>query len=223
MTRDEILAGAHYIQYPLDKTTYISVNRDIKDKILKLPLPQDGEMYSGWWRNTNHFTTTYHRKYVLPLLIKLLNLTYRENDWELVERKSGNNDISYLRVKHSPVYEVYGFTRKEHFDKLRFDDLVINDSKNADITDYHRLYKYAHECSRIINKTIISDRKLFISGDSQFIPDIAFLSCYFKEVWYMDNRNHLSLSAEWKNTHFTDCIVEINCSNTGRYTVDNFQ
>ena len=223
MTREEILKNAHYIQYPLDTRTYINVDKNVKDLLHKLPLPKENEMYKGWYGNHNHFTTDYHRKYVLPLLIDILKLPYKEHDWELKERKSNNFDLSYLQVIKSPVYEVWGLTRNEHFDNVHFDDLVNNDSKSSDITGYHRLYKYSHECSRIINKSIISDRRIFISGDSQFIPDIAFLSCYFKELWYMDNRKNLSFCNEWKDVKFTDCIIEINCSHTGRYTVQNFK
>ena len=223
MTCEEILKDAHYIQYPLNDTTYITVSKSIEDKIHKLPLPKEGDMYTGWYKNTNHFTPKYHREYVLPLLIDILKLSYNKNDWELIEKSSGKFDLSYLKIKKSPVFEIWGFTRGEHFDNLCFDDLMHNDSKKNDITDYHRMYKYSHECSRIINKSIISYRRIFISGDSQFIPDIAFLSCYFKEVWYMDNRNNLTLCDRWRDVKFTDCIVEINCSHTGRYTSQNFK
>ena len=47
-----------------------------------------------------------------------------------------------------------------------YDELKNNDNTPANITDYHKLYRYPHQCSRIINKTIVSDKKLFISGDS---------------------------------------------------------
>ena len=179
MMKEELLDKAIYIQYPLKDGNYKFFN--VGKEINKLP---NGDKYKGWKFNEHHFTTEYHRNYPIPLYCKLFGLDYNENDFILEERKSGNYDISFLKPKKDYKYEIFGYTRGEHFDNLSFDDITHNDSIKKDITDYHRLYKYGHECSRLINKTIDNDRKIFVNGDSQMIPDIPFLSCFFKEVWF---------------------------------------
>ena len=178
MTKSDIISKALFLQYPCGYNCYKEYDIE-KEKLYKLPFPQNGMMYDGWYKNDNHFTTKYHIENVIPLLCKILHLEYDGNDFVLDERKSGNYDISILVPKTDYRYEIFGYTRNEHFDDLSFADITSNNSTNNDIYDYHRLFKYSHECSRLINKDIASDRKLFISGDSQMIPDIGFLSCFF--------------------------------------------
>jgi hypothetical protein len=222
MTREELLDKAIYIQYPLNYNEYKDFK--INKEIIKLPLPQSGMMYDGWEFNDHHFTTEYHRLYSFPLFCKIFELQFNDNDFILDSRNSNGFDISLLKPKKGFRYEVYGFTRGgEHFDDLSFDEITNNDSKNNDITDYHRLYRYSHECSRLINKTIENDRKLFISGDSQMIPDIGFLSCFFKEVWYFDNRNCLNLSDLYRDVEFTDVLIGLNQADMWAYLIRNLK
>ena len=222
MVRSDLLEKALYIQFPLSRNVYKEYNVDGKD-IIRLPLPSDGMMYNGWHLNSNHFVPLYHREYVLPLLDKLLCLGVDYNDFVLIDRRSGKFDISLYVPKSEYVFEAYGFTRGEHIDGLCFSDLISNSSKGGDITDYHRQFIYAHECSRIINKSVNNGRRLFISGDSQLIPDIAFLCCFFDEVWYFDNRRGLVLSDRWKDIEFTDVLIELNCNPLSRYIGDNLR
>ena len=221
MTKKDLIDKAIYVQFPYSYSLYkeYKVNKEIN----KLPLASKGMMYDGWAKNNNHYTPQYHREYTIPLLCKLLNINFNNDDFVIDNRHSGNFDISLLKPKKVYKYEIFGFNRNEHFDNLSFEDITYNNSTNNDITDYHRLYKYSHECSRLINKTIDSDRILFISGDSQFIPIVSFLSCFFKEIWYMDNRDNLTLSDKWKDISFTDVIVEMNWTETYTYIDRNFK
>lgn len=221
MTREELLNKAVFIQYCLKDKTYKIFNVP-SENINKLPIVDGNIFYSTWNRNEHHFTTEYHRNYSIPLYCKLFDLNYNENDFTLEERKSGNFDISFLKPKEGYKYEIFGYTRGEHFDNLTYDDIMSNNSTIGDITDYHRLYKYANECSRLINKTIDNDRKLFISGDSQMIPDIGFLSCFFKEVWLFDNRNNLNLKDVYKDIEFSDVLVEMSIGSNNDYLIKNF-
>ena len=221
MTKKDLIDKAIYIQFPYSYTTYKEYKID--KEINKLPLPEKGMMYDGWAKNNNHYTPQYHRQYTIPLLCKLLDISVNFDDFVIDERHSGKFDISLLKPKEEYEYEIYGYTRGEHFDNLTFEDITSNDSPNKDITDYHRLYKYSHECSRLINKTINSDRILFISGDSQLIPVISFLSCFFKEIWYFDNRDDKALSDKWCNIEFTDVIIEMNWTETWTYMDRNFK
>lgn len=221
MTKKDLIDKAIYIQFPYSYTTYKEYKVD--KEINKLPLPEKGMMYDGWAKNNNHYTPQYHRKYTIPLLCKILNIDFNDDDFVVDERHSGNFDISLLKPKEKYEYEIYGYTRGEHFDNLSFEDITSNDSPNKDITDYHRLYKYSHECSRLINKTISNDRILFISGDSQLIPIVPFLSSFFKEIWYFDNRDDKAFSDKWRNIKFTDVIVEMNWTETWTYMDRNFK
>ena len=221
MTKKDLIDKAIYIQFPYSYTTYKEYKVD--KEINKLPLPEKGMMYDGWAKNNNHYTPQYHRKYTIPLLCKILNINFNDDDFVVDERHSGNFDISLLKPKETYVYEIYGYTRGEHFDNLLFEDITSNDSPNKDITDYHRLYKYSHECSRLINKTISSDRILFISGDSQLIPIVPFLSSFFKEIWYFDNRDDKAFSDKWGSVNFTDVIIEMNWTETWTYLDRNFK
>jgi len=221
MTKKDLIDKAIYIQFPYSYTTYKEYKVD--KEINKLPLPEKGMMYDGWTKNNNHYTPQYHRKYTIPLLCKILNINFNNDDFVVDERHSGNFDISLLKPKEKYEYEIYGYTRGEHFDNLLFEDITSNDSPNKDITDYHRLYKYSHECSRLINKTINSDRILFISGDSQLIPIVPFLSSFFKEIWYFDNRDNKAFSDKWGNIRFTDVIIEMNWTETWTYLDRNFK
>lgn len=221
MTREEILDKAIYFQYCLKDKTYKKFNVS-DEKINKFPIVDENMFYTNWKLNEHHFTTDYHIKYSFPLLSKQLGLEYNRNDFILDNRKSNEFDISILKPKKEYKYEIYGYTRNEHFYDLTFDDITSNNSTKNDITGYHRLYKYSHECSRLINKTLNNNRKLFISGDSQVIPDIPFLSCFFKEVWLMDNRNKLSLKDKYKDVIFTDTIVVFSIGSDKDYFVINF-
>lgn len=220
MTKQELLDKAIYIQYPLKYGEYKEY--DIEG-VHKLPLPKKGEMYDGWEYNTNHFIPSYHREYSLPLLDNLLKFGYDENDFTLVERKVKGYDLSILYPKNKYMYEIYGFNENEHFNNLSYDDIMVSKANFINATEYHKQYKYPHANSRLINKTIDNNRILFLSGDSHMIPDILVLCCYFKEIWYMDNRDGLTLSNKWKDINFTDVLIELNWMDQKQYDSINFK
>lgn len=209
MTREEILNKAIYIQFPTNYTNYTNYNIPGKE-INKLHLPEPGMMYDGYSRNGNHFTTKYHRLFVIPLLSNILNFNYIESEFTIDTRKYKNFDLSIYKPVKEFKFEIFGYTENEHNDDVDWNFLSNSKLKSIPLTEYHMLYAYPHQCSRIINKTIDSKRKLFISGDSQMIPTIAFLACLFKEVWYFDNRNRLQLTDKYSETIFTDVLIELN-------------
>jgi len=220
MTREEILKIAKFIQFPLNYTTYFECG-NVEKEVNKLPLPDKGMMYDTWSLNNNHFTPEYHRKYVIPLLVKLFDINFNENDFVVDKKEYENFDISILKPKENFIFDVIGYTSNKHNENVDWSFLTTRINRPSDITEYHSLYVYSHECSRIINKTINSNRKLFISGDSQLIPHIAFLACFFKEVWFFDNRKKLNLANKWKNVNFTDVLIELNNKKIESYTKVN--
>lgn len=207
------------MQFPLNYNKYKDY-RQISN-IVKLPLPESGEMYDNWKLNNNHYTPIYHRKNVITTLCQLLDINFKEDDFILVERKTDGFDTSYYRPKKEYTYEIFGFDLNEHLDNASFDDLITCNINKREITGYHKMYRYPHMSSRIINKTIDSNRKLFISGDSQMIPEIPFLSCFFNEVWYMDNRGDMHLANKYKDIDFSDVLIELNCNVMEKYIVTN--
>ena len=233
MTREELLVKARFIQFPLSETTYSdygNLSQQALNRlrppfpVYRLPLPGLGDMYKGWYLNENHFTPKYHRKYVLPLLKDLLQIPYQEQDFDLIERtdQSGQFDLSYLKPRRVSCYSVIGLNRGEVYNSVQFETLQESSSHDAR-TEYHqKYYKYAHQSSRLVNISLDSDRKLFISGDSQMIPDILTLATYFKEIWYIDNRSKLQLANIWSRYEFTDVLVEMYGSSLNTYLVDNF-
>lgn len=222
MTKDEILSKAKYIQYCLKNKTYKNFGIP-SEKINKLPIVNENMFYSNWSLNEHHFTTEYHMKYSIPLLCNILSLDYNRNKFVLDKRFSGDYNISILKPRKKYEYEIYGFNRNEHFDNLSFNDITSNNINHKSITDYHKLYKYPHECSRLINKTIKNNRKLFISCDSQMIPDVSFLSCFFKEIWVIDNRAKLPIKDKYKDVEFTDVLIQLNIGSYETYFINNFK
>ena len=221
MTKEQLLEKAIYIQYPLTYNVYKEYN--IKN-IHKLPLHKVGEMYDKWKYNSNHFTTEYHRNYSLPLLNKLLNFGYNKDDFTLKNKTSNGFDISMLCPKAQYEYEIYELNNGQFFDNINYNDLLTKSKANfINATDYHKLYIYPHKCSKITNKTINNGRLLYISGDSQMIPDLPILSCYFKEIWYMDNRDNLTFNNKYKDIVFTDVLIELNYMEQKQYVDINFK
>lgn len=219
MTSDELIDKAQVIQFPTSSKVYKSYHFDGKE-IHRIPLAEDS-MYVGYNLNHNHFLPWYHRKYVLPLLSELLELGYKESDFILTERKSREGfDLSYMRPKIDCIFSLHGLERDEKKDNIGFDGLMESDSN---LTEYHRQYAYPHECSIVRNHTIANNRKLFISGDSQMIPDIPWLACFFKEVWYFDNRGEKCFKSLYEPVVFSDVLIELNANDLSKYTVTNIK
>lgn len=186
--RKWVVERAKYLIVP-NKGRYEKYSPDIEEKALKVPLVLDST-YGTWSFNEHHFKPFYHFDYILPYIDKLFGFGFSESDFRKVDRKSGIYDTTYLSPLKNFNFDVYGFSKDEHFTGVNYSFLTSGLSG----TDYHKQYRYFHECSRIINNSIDSSRILFVSGDSTLIPDIPVLACYFKEVWYFDNRdgrNHI--------------------------------
>lgn len=216
MTKEEILSIAKSIEFPQDGKRY-------HHKVDK-PLPEtDAMLYKGWSLNDHHFTTEYHRRFVLPTLEELFHFGYKEEDFKLVEKMYEKFDISYLIPILDKKFTAECYTCGEKSDILDFGGLFGWGNKKAGITDYHRLYKYGHECSRVINLSDNSGRIIFVSGDSQMIPSIPVLCYYFKEVWYFDNRYARSFADNFKDVNFSDCLIAYHDRTDSYFTENNFK
>lgn len=209
MTKEEILNKAIYIQFPEQKSnafpnaipdTYKEYNVDV---VNKLP-PANGMLYSAWTENEHHYTTEYHRKIVIPTIVKLLKLNYKSWKFKWPQRKSGDFDISIPVPKSNFTFSATCFnnslTETVDYNGLTHGYLCK--------TDYHNTFRYPHRCSQIINNSVDNNKKLLIIGDSQLIPSIAFLCCFYKEVWYIDNRDSINIYTHFENIYFDDVLIQ---------------
>lgn len=224
MTLNEIVNNAKYIQFPYANESYHDYEK-IGNKINKLPILSDENvLYEKMPGNQHHYTTEYTYKYVLPLIDSILGFGFNMDDFNMNELIINTGNLSYI----TPKKEEQDFTLTCYTD----DETVMNVNYKGlfepvffENPVYRPLYRYHHRCSRIINNTIDSDRKLMISGDSQMVPSIAPLANYFKEVWYFDNRTgwirnqkqefeflenkFVSFQDNYKDIIFTDIIIEL--------------
>ena len=219
MNREEVLDKAKYIQFPSNPYVYKNFPASIKTN--KLPIGME-YMYFGWNKNENHFRTSYHKDFVLPMLNELFSFGLNMNDFYIDSRFCDTYDISMLHPKKEYKFDVYRFKDDTKEENISYDDLITSKQTGKWITDYHKLYRYPHECSIVANRTINNNRKLFIIGDSQMIPDIGPLSCYFKEIWYMDNRDRIHINDKFKDLVFDDILIELNGVNIDRLITNVF-
>lgn len=241
MTIKELLDKAIYIQFPYINKEYRDRYR--KRKPVKVPKVKDYDpLYSDSVHDTHHYTTKYHRRVVLPLLESLYKFGYNKADFDIVKFVKSDGDYSYMVPKKDMRFDVYRYDLKQPkmMKDVGYMDLFSPTFKdNVNEHRYWGLYRYPHACSRIINKSLPKDgRKLFISGDSQMIPDIPVLACYFREVWYFDNRTgyktsqrdkfgnytikwieekHLPCMRHYEKKTFTDVLMQTYCADLERY------
>lgn len=237
MKLEELVKKAKYIQFPYLNQEYKLIYEERHP--IKLPILRNQEvLYTGMPKsNEHHYTTKYTYDYVLPVLNGLFNFSYSRSDFNLVNVKNGNWDLSYLKPKVKENYSVLCFDTSEKF----FGDYtILIDPIFFKEPLYRELYIFPHSCSRIINHSSRSDRKLMISGDSQMIPSIAPLAHYFREVWYFDNRTgwirdketkqymfcenkFRSFSDKYSTIEFTDVLIECYCRKLDWYEYWNLQ
>lgn len=232
MTLEEVVKKAKYIQFPYNNEEY----RDyyVKRNPLKLPIVEGEEvLYTGMPKgNSHHYTTRYTYDYVLPAIAGLLGFDFSMDDFRLVKTINGKYDVSYIIPKEKESYSIYCF---DTGNGVKGDYNILINPEFFREPLYRELYRYPHRCSRIINNTTKSERKLMISGDSQIIPSIAPLAHYFKEVWYFDNRTgwirdkifteskFVSFSGKYRDVTFTDVLIECYCRKLDWYEYWNLQ
>lgn len=236
MTSDEILNKAKYIQFPLVNNSYREDYKDYIDNIYRLPIITDENvLYNSLSGDEHHYTTHYCIKYVIPSIDKLLNFGFNINDFKLkqyyIKENNIKSNLSYLVPKKEYTFKLYSFLRNKEFDFSYDGGLVLNFNLRPE-GKYRDLFVFPHQCSKIINNELQNNKKLFISGDSQIIPCISILACYYKEVWYFDNRTGkknniidenktIKYSDKYKDTIFDDVLIELYSNPLEWYTKIN--
>lgn len=221
MNKFEILEKAKYVLFPIDNKFYDEETyKEIKD-LVKLPIIEDNEkalyLHMGD-NNRHHYTNYYHINYVLPELDKLFHFGYNKDDFNLIDFKTNQGDLSYLKPKKEYSFEITSF-EENLVVKATFDDLK---PLKLCWPSYRDMYIGFHSCTKLVNLDIDNNKKIFISGDSQSIGDILILACYYKEVWYFDNRtgqtkdyndiiesNTTSYADKYKDIVFDDVLIQL--------------
>lgn len=214
MTKQELLDMAKYVVLPKGKEYSIP-------NALRLG---EGEQYKGWSLNEHHYTTRYHRECLFPALESLLNFKVDKSSFDVKEAFVGQFDISNWYPKSDDyLFDTYCINddSKEH--NATFETIVTNPYKTSDITEYHRLYRYGHKCSQVVNLRGGNGRTIMISGDSQMIPSIPILCTVFKELWYIDNRSKIDIWSHIKDVEFTDVLVVMHWNPQQFYLDTNFK
>lgn len=212
-------------------------------EVKKLPIVKGYDpLYSNSENDKHHYSTKYHYEEVLPLLDSMYNFGYDRSDFNLVKLIKKDGDYSYFVPKQKFLFNLYQYDLKARviYEDQKFTELMSK-GLESDSTKhrYWGLYRFAHHCSRIVNKNMPKDgRTLFVSGDSQMIPSIPILACYFREVWYFDNRTgyktgerddkgnytiewikekHISCSRWYESKTFSDVLIQVYTSGLERY------
>ena len=207
MTIEEINNKAKVLRFPPAPSYPVPEGVNVVD------LPDiKGSRYSGFNLNSNHFTPEYHKESVIPMLENILNFKVDGSfEWTIHKVDGQNAEIGYYKPKDCNKYRFS--VRKVPGDEEisgNFEILMALDDAKAGPTEYHRMYRYPHQCSIVKNIWNNTGRRLLIFGDSQLIPEIPLFCCFFDEVWYFDKRNGGFNSAEiFKNENFTDVLFEM--------------
>ena len=220
MSNNVFLEKAKYFIFP-NKGRYANFNK-FPEETIKFPIIEDS-MYGTYPLNKHHFKPFYHIQYVLPILCESLNIPYDINDFNVIEKFEGKHDISYLEFKKECYFDLHDMINDEKYENVDFSYLRKCDLKDDSINEYHRIFRYPHRCGHIINKTINNDRILVISCDSQMIPIMPVLACYFKEIWHLDNRQNKEVIKHIDPSKVTDVVVVGGFNEEEKYTVKNFK
>lgn len=224
MKREEIVRMAKYICFPYVNESYSQKYDGIDREVHRIPIVEGKDvLYSRMPTNEHHYTTDYAYTYVLPLLDSLLGFGFSIGDFTKVPLKLRTGDLSYIVPKTECLFTAVCFTDNV-VSRGGYTSLFEDCFKSS--PSYRPLYRYHHRCSRIVNHTTKSKRKLMVSGDSQMVPCIAPLAYYFREVWYFDNRTGYfknretnqfefhgdrfkSFQDRYRDTVFTDSVIEL--------------
>lgn len=226
MTKDQIFRIAKYVQLPEGIDGQASY-KDFGDlplgrRVVRLPLTNT-ERYDGWYSNWHHYTTKYHRDVLLPLISYYMKFPYDKRSYTVFPKKSGKYDISYFVPDgHNHMkFDAYSFSDGIEYHDMSYDWLMWDDSDPYGLTDYHRLFRFAHKPVRIVNRNPVTDRILLLSCDSQMIPSAAFLCSVFREVWHLDNRDNKRIAEKYRDVGFTDALFVLHAGEPSFYLEKN--
>lgn len=213
----DVLSKAKFVVFPFDTLSgdhETAVDMELGAAVKnRFPLnfaallpPDEGDTYRGWKSNEHHFTTAYHRSWVLPLLEKMFGFGYSPGDFGLVHAEADGFDVSYLYPERGRWRIVCPTLNAG----AEAGDLLFHEGypyAYDAVTAYHRLYAFAHCVSVVENLSLRGGRRLLVACDSQMVPSIPVLANYYSEVFVVDNRFGVSLDGVLGGKEFDDVLV----------------
>lgn len=137
----------------------------------------------------HHFLYSYHYKQVSPILASLLDFDIDNNKYIFVSNVTPYGDFSYCIPKGQ--YSIQKYNCKPLIMDGRiivgYNNPYYNENGYYRNSPYHKADLYPHSCSTVEN-LVGSGKTILVSGDSHFIPQMARLVPYFKEITYLDYR-----------------------------------
>jgi hypothetical protein len=218
--KDNLISKANYVIFP--NANRYDFMEGFPEDVVKLPIIEGGQ-YGRYPLNQHHFTPEYHIQHALPIIAAVLRIPYDRNDFELREMYDRDYDISCLYPKKEFIFDLQGLSMPEELTNVSFDMVRTPQVIDVPSSKYHQTFRYSHRCGRIINKTIDSNRILVLSHDSQMIPDVPVLCCYFKEVWAFDNRDGKSTIGQLAGVSVTDVLIVAGYNALNKYVSVNLQ
>lgn len=187
--RAGLLEKAKYVCFPVFGKRYNVYEKLEREGKSIYNLPLGGRMYeiAG---NEHHYLTSYTYDYVIPPLSLMFNFNFNRADFNLKENIVGGGDFSYLVPKKDYKFTFEDFNTGEIFTDLVYDGGIVNTTIKEYATDnpFHNLFIGNHKCCKITNENAPIQKTILLSCDSQMIPSIPILCCYFRTVIHMDNR-----------------------------------
>lgn len=218
MERQEILNKAKWIEFPS-----ASLNYKQYDGIEPVKVPmEESDLYRTWSLNQHHFPPMSHFRNTMPVIANVLDFCFKEDDFLFKPQKFGEYDLTMPYPKFPCFYDAECLsdgTRK--FSGITYDELTRYEK--SDGTEYHRLYRFFHDSSIVVNRNIKPKRSLFISADSHMIPVVPMLTTYFKTIVYIDNRKQAKVFDKVKDIAFTDVLFCLWQNSIEFYTVQNLK
>lgn len=184
--------------------------------------------YEDFWDNRHHITTSYYYRIIIPYLSLLLGFKFDINDFSKVTYISKeypkpfcliSNDVVRFDCSYLWPKKDYKFTLDiggEHVCEHEDFECLTNatdrwENKYGECgSEYHKIFRGAHESSMIINETIENNNSICITGDSYFIPIIPILACYFNKIVFLDSHTNLTeqrLPKEYYQNQVFDYVV----------------
>lgn len=218
--RQDELLKSEYAKYP----GFVSINLG------------ERELYAGLSLNQHHWKTAFVWNNFIPLLMNKLEIDFNPDDFVKKQFYTDDDlfDLSYHDLKEPDQVSLTFLLTKL---KLNMKSTELRLSKNDQgfgstftgeyLTDYHRLFRGAHESTILENDSAVYDRYIILNSDSFMIPVIPILSHYYKKMLILDNRyndvhnNNVISAFLQSDPDYVGCLWHKNIlDNTFKYTLN---
>lgn len=162
-------------------------------------------LYLGYKQNEHHWTTEFACTQAAPLMLTTAGMEWSSSHFRKVDYRSedGKHDLSYYTFDRPCVISCKSlFTgREKHGADM---ECLFGGAMSVPTTAYHQIFCGAHTCCVLDNRESITDKVLILNTDSESIPLVRVLLAYYRTVYYMDNRTHVSLKHHIRPFWFMD-------------------